>query len=504
MIAVRIVQIVLIVLAVAACVVLGVMAKLKKLSRWVALALACLTTIGCLGICAILAFIEPPYFSVKGDNDIVIPVFSEYEESGVVAYYRGKNLSKHVAVKGAVDTSTVGKYNIEYNFSHLGYKFYAVRSVTVTDTIAPELKLKGERELTAASLKLFSEPGFTATDNYDGDISKKVEIKTEKLDGPKYKVIYTAKDSSGNTATDYRIVNVTDTVAPKIEFENGKYVLAAKDSNFTDPTATATDNLDGDVTDSIKIEGVIDTATLGVQTLTYTAADSSGNSCSETLQVVVYEPYKKGASIIYLTFDDGPSDNVTPAVLDTLKRNNIRASFFINDYSEDKLPLIKRIINEGHTLAIHGTTHDYAKAYKNTSSCVSNFTSLRDKVYSATGYKTNIMRFPGGSSNSVSKNYSRGVVSASAKKLTESGWRYFDWNVDSGDADGSMSRNYIINNVIKQIKKGRHNVVLMHDYHTKATTAEALQSIIDYGKKNGFVFEAINPTTPDTHHPIAN
>lgn len=504
MTAVRIVQIVLIALAVAACVVSGVMAKRKKLSRLVALALSCLSTVGCLGICTILAFVEPPYFSVKGENDIVIPVFSEYEESGVVAYYRGKNLSEQVAVNGKVDTSTVGKYDIEYCFSHRGYKYYAVRSVTVADTVAPKLKLKGEKELTAPSLKLFSEPGFTATDNYDGDISKNVEIKTEKLDGPRYKLIYSVSDASGNTATDYRIVKVTDTIAPKLKFSDGKYYLTAKDSDFPDPAATATDNLDGDVSDSIKIEGIIDTATLGVQTLTYTAADSSGNTCSETLQVVVYEPYKKGASIIYLTFDDGPSDNVTPAVLDTLKKNNIRASFFINDFSDDKLPLIKRIINEGHTLAIHGATHDYAKAYKNTSACVSNFTSLRDKVYSATGYKTNIMRFPGGSSNSVSKNYSRGVVSASAKKLTAAGWRYFDWNVDSGDADGSMSRNYIINNVIKQLKKGRHNVVLMHDYHTKATTAEALQSIIDYGKKNGFVFEAINPTTPDTHHPIAN
>ena len=114
------------------------------------------------------------------------------------------------------------------------------------------------------------------------------------------------------------------------------------------------------------------------------------------------------------------------------------------------------------------------------------------------------MRFPGGSSNNVSKSYCTGVVSNSASILLSQGWRYFDWNVDSGDADGSMSRSYIVNKVKNQLRHGRANVVLMHDYSTKSTTADALQEIINYGNANGYIFCAINESTPDIRHAIAN
>lgn len=501
---VRVVQILIIVLTIAVIAVLSLLAKRKKLNLLIAIATSFFCFLVSTGICVILTLIEPPFFDVRGKESVVIPVFSEYEEAGAVAYYQGLNVSNRIAVSGEVDTSKVGNYSIEYTFSHGGYFYYAKREVSVVDAVAPEINLKGDREQTAPSIKLFKDPGFTATDNYDGDVSKGVKKTTEKLGEGQYKLIYTVEDSSGNIGSDYRIINVTDKVAPKINITGGNYLLTAKNSNFSLPGVSATDNIDGDVSETIKTEGSVDTTVVGVQSISYTAEDTSGNICTTRLQVLVYEPYVSGESMIFLTFDDGPSEKVTPVVLDTLKRNNIRATFFINDYSADKQHLIDRIMNEGHTLAVHGTSHNYAEIYKDTASCVANITTLRDKIFSATGYLTNVMRFPGGSSNTISKNYSRGVVSASAKQLVAEGWRYFDWNVDSGDADGSMSRNYIINNTVNQLKKGRANVVLMHDYYTKATTAEALQSIIDYGLQNGFTFEAINPSTPDVRHTIVN
>ncbi len=447
---------------------------------------------------------DQPVFIVSGDNEMVIPVFSEYVEQGAKASFRQEDLSGKISIRGSVDTSRVGDYSIEYYFSHRGHYFYATRRVRVVDKTAPVIHLSGNSEITVSSIDFYSEAGFSATDNYDGDLT--ASVKTEQIAKGKNKYIikYTVADSSGNTASAERYITVKDIVRPTLTSKQGTFINIFVGSQFTMPTVTARDDLDGDITAKIQPSGSVDTSAAGVYKLEYSVADNAGNSAYLSIQVNVYVPDDPTLSRIYLTFDDGPSDNVTPRVLDILRDNNIKATFFINGYNDDKLPLIQRIINEGHTLGVHGASHDYASVYSSVDACVNNFNSLKDKILSQTGYTATVMRFPGGSSNQVSKKYCAGVVSRSVKILTAQGWRYFDWNVDSGDADGKMSSSYIINKAKNQLKKGRANVVLMHDYFTKSTTADALQELINYGNANGYIFCPINETTPDVHHSIAN
>lgn len=452
----------------------------------------------------IVAFLEKPQFTVLGSSETVIPVFFEYIDPGATATFHNKDLSDRIKVTGTVDTSKIGEYNIEYDFSLRGHYYYAVRKVVVTDTTAPELTLVGDRNITVSSFDFYKEAGFTAKDNYDGDITANVQTITEKVRENKYRITYTAADSSGNRAADYREIEVKDIIKPVISLSTETFLQVPQGAEFNYPTAEAADDLDGDISNKITLSGSVDTAVAGVQNLSYAVTDNAGNTATKRVQVNVYVPDDPTLSRIYLTFDDGPSDNVTPRVLDILKENGIKATFFINGYSDDKLPIINRIIAEGHTVGIHGTSHDYAAIYTSADASVNNINSLQDKLLADTGYRATVMRFPGGSSNQVSKQYCTGVVTASVGTLTAQGWRYFDWNVDSDDAGGSRSSSYIINQVKSQLKKGRANIVLMHDYFNKSTSADALQSIIDYGKANGYIFEAINVTTPDVHHNIAN
>ncbi len=499
-----IIEIVITVILAAIVSTLMLLFKKQKIGRTAAvLACAISLLVGISGILA-AALYDKPDFRVLGENDMVIPVFSEYTEAGASASFRDKDLTDKIIIKGSVDTNTVGDYSIEYDFTHRGHYFYGVRRVRVVDTVAPELTLTGNTELTVSAIGHFSEPGFSATDNYNGDITASVKAEQTKTEENKYIITYTVADSSGNTAKAQRIVHIKDIVKPRLSSNKGTFINVAKGSEFILPTVTATDDLDGDITSKIQFSGSVDTANSGVYKLDYSVTDNAGNTAYMSVQVNVYMPDDPSLSRIYLTFDDGPSDNVTPRVLDILRDNNIKATFFINGYGDDKLPLIQRIINEGHTLAVHGTSHDYASVYSSVDACVNNFNSLRDKIFSQTGYTCTVMRFPGGSSNQVSKKYCAGVVSNSANQLTAQGWRYFDWNVDSGDADGKMSRSYIVNKVKRQLKTGRANVVLMHDYYTKSTTADALQEIINYGNANGYIFCPINETTPDVRHSIAN
>lgn len=209
---------------------------------------------------------------------------------------------------------------------------------------------------------------------------------------------------------------------------------------------------------------------------------------------------------IYLTFDDGPSLSITPQILDILKNNNIPATFFIIDYEygSKREELVVRAFNEGHTIALHGTSHTYSEIYTSLDALVENFETLQEKVYTSTGYRSYIIRFPGGSSNTVSKNYCTGIMTDAVEYFSTTDFVYFDWNVDSQDAGGAYSMEEIYENVTSSIKKGRNNVVLMHDSGSKKYTVEALQSIIDWALAEGYEFKAITQDTPQVTHRISN
>ena len=213
---------------------------------------------------------------------------------------------------------------------------------------------------------------------------------------------------------------------------------------------------------------------------------------------------KSNKGVIYLTFDDGPSSTITPKILDVLKKENVKATFFVLNYSKANEKLIKRIVNEGHSIGIHGYSHEYSKIYKSKKAFLNNVYSLQKKIKKSTGVKTFLMRFPGGSSNTVSRHYKKGIMKQLTKEMPKRGFRYFDWNVSSGDAGGAKNANQVYKNVTKNLSKKRGNMVLCHDFSGNTKTLKALPKIIKYAKKHGYTFSKVDKNTPMYAHPVNN
>ncbi len=199
--------------------------------------------------------------------------------------------------------------------------------------------------------------------------------------------------------------------------------------------------------------------------------------------------------IVYLTFDDGPSLN-TIKILDILKENDIKATFFVvgndKEYAKD---IYKRIVDEGHTLGNHTYDHSYKKIYTSSDGFWQSFDKLDHFLMDLIGAKTTVMRFPGGSNNTVSNKYNYNIMNTLVKQAKERGHIYFDWNVSSLDAVKAVqSKEVIVNEVLKQTKQNKRSIVLMHDSSEKTTTVEALPEIIKALKDRGCEFAALDET----------
>lgn len=447
-------------------------------------------------------FLPIPIVNLNGSSTETIDVGETYIDKGVNAYTKFKSINDKVIVEGNVNTSKIGEYTITYKVPYFnGYKEYT-RIVSVVDKKAPEIKLDGDENYTINYGTEFIEPGYHAVDNYDGDLTEKVEIEKVDKDSENYEITYTVKDSSNNIAKTTRNIKVVDKEAPKITLNGNPVVSVIIGKEYKENGASATDNKDGDVSSKIKISGNVDTSKEGTYVITYSVEDSSGNSSQEQRKVIVNSVEKAG--IIYLTIDDGPSTTITPQILDVLKEKGVHATFFILNYGDGAEYLVKRELDEGNSIGIHGYSHNYADIYTSVDTCYQNITKLQQKIYNSTGKTIKIVRFPGGSSNTISKNYCEGVMSGISEKILSEGFKYYDWNVDSCDAGGAKTKEEVFNNVTSNLKHGRSNVVLMHDFSGNTKTLEALPEIIDYGLENGYVFDVITEETPMVTHSILN
>ena len=203
--------------------------------------------------------------------------------------------------------------------------------------------------------------------------------------------------------------------------------------------------------------------------------------------------------VIYLTFDDGPGPR-TPELLAILEKYNVKVTFFV--MGDSRLEYLDDIAAAGHAIGIHTYSHKYAEIYKSTDAFWADFNKMEQIIYDRTGIHTNLHRFPGGSSNTVSR-ICPGIITKLAKEIQNKGYYYFDWNVDSKDAETTTTTaDQVYNNVISTLKKSGHSVVLMHD--VKSFTIDAVERIIQWGLQNGYTFAAIDENTPVTHHTIKN
>ncbi|UED71101.1 exo-beta-N-acetylmuramidase NamZ domain-containing protein [Brevibacillus sp. HD3.3A] len=218
---------------------------------------------------------------------------------------------------------------------------------------------------------------------------------------------------------------------------------------------------------------------------------------------------KPGDKIAYLTFDDGPSP-VTPQILDTLKKNQVKATFFIVGRNvPGHEAILKRIVAEGHAIGGHTYSHDYKIVYKSMEAFFADLEKGNQLIEKATGVKPVLFRYPGGSTNTVSlkyqdtKRYSKQapVMNAIKAEANKRGYTFIDWNVTNGDArSNKYTAQQALANVKAQVKAQKEIVVLMHDASTKTPTAQALPEVIAFLKAKGYRFEAIHPDQPTVSH----
>ena len=234
-----------------------------------------------------------------------------------------------------------------------------------------------------------------------------------------------------------------------------------------------------------------------------TANKTNENKISENKTAESKTTTSNGKSIAYLTFDDGPS-SITNSVLDILKKYNVKATFFVINSGSYNKTTLQREVNEGHTIGLHAYDHNYAIAYKDDNSYLDGIDKLRAKVKADTGFDSHYIRFPGGSSNTISKRYSKGIMSRITKTAKQRGYKYYDWNVDDDDAGRARTADDCYNNVVKELRPNRSNIVLMHDFGTNKKILDALPRIIEYCQKNGYTMLPIDDNTPEIHHGISN
>ncbi|MCR5272184.1 MAG: polysaccharide deacetylase [Lachnospiraceae bacterium] len=203
----------------------------------------------------------------------------------------------------------------------------------------------------------------------------------------------------------------------------------------------------------------------------------------------------------YLTFDDGPSNN-TAEILDILKEYDVKATFFvIGQEDEQSKALYQRIVDEGHTLAMHSYSHKYSELYSSVEAFEEDFSKIQNLLYDVTGEECLYYRFPGGSSNQVNNDDMAECISF----LNSQGITYFDWNVSNGDATSQVyTSEELVENVMKDVVKYKTSIVLMHDTSEKEKTVQSLRTLIERLKAENIEILPIDENTTVIQHIAAN
>ena len=519
-------------------------------------------------------------FNINSKDVIEVEYGSNFQLENVSAFYSGSILGDEeeveVQVLGSVDTSKIGKYEIVYRATYEDM----VKDITVTymvcDSIAPVIELVVNEDSFTSPKDKYIEEGFTATDNYDGDITDKVI--SEEKDGV---VTYTVADSAGNVTSVQRVIVYKDVVSPVITLngktdislnigqeyieegfvamddcdgditdkvvvsgsidtsQSGKYILEYKvldtygneciinrnvivadfvppvlslkgDKNqyiklgteYIEAGFSATDNIEGDMSSKVVISGGVDTSKIGLYKITYKVTDASGNSATASRDIYVYEkqvesnPVNPGNKVVYLTFDDGPGPH-TERLLNILDKYGVKATFFVCGQRLGYKNMIGEAHRRGHTIALHTYSHQYS-IYTSEETYFADLKKIEDICIAQTGVKPKIVRFPGGTSNTVSRKYCSKIMTTLTKSLGYHGYLYCDWNVSSGDAGGAKTKDEVANNVISGMKRNNVSIVLQHD--SVGFSVDAVEQIIVWGLANGYTFLPMTENTPMYHH----
>ncbi len=426
---------------------------------------------------------------LKGSQTIIVKVGKKYTELGANATLSNLFASKKLDlnIDGEVNTDKIGTYTIIYSTQNNGHTKKVKRVVKVIDDEKPEIKLNGDIKLCKnnSAIKIDA----TVIDNYDGDITDKLEYKINDN-----KIYLSVVDSSLNKTELEKDISYIDSEKPVITLKGNSTINLELNEQYIESGATAIDSCSGDLTSKIKISGTVNSASVGTYQITYSVSDDDGNETTITRKVVVSEHKITGNGTIYLTFDDGPG-KYTTEILNILDKYNIKATFFVTSQFTGYLDKIKDEYDRGHTVGVHTYSHKWS-IYSSIDTYWNDFSKIEQIVYEKTGVHPKYFRFPGGTSNTANCKYNdiNNMMETLANLMTDKGYVYFDWNVDSCDTCKKNSVNDIINTIKTYVRGNGNYIILMHDI--KQNTKDALPSVIEYLQAHGYTFKKIDDTTP--------
>ena len=446
-------------------------------------------------ILILICLLSYPKLEIK-DKEITMDINDDFFYDNYKATLFGKDITNKVVVSNNIKKE-FGTYKADFTIHNGPFKTTKEMKIKVVDKESPVITLKGDNEVKLCKIEDYKEEGYEAKDNIDGDITNKVTV-TKTNDYVYYKVT----DSYGNETSIGRRVIIEDDAAPEIKLVGNKEIYLPLNTTYEEAGYKATDNCLGDITDKVEVTNNIDNTKTGTYTVTYKVSDNKNETVVKRTVYVVSDSDTKG--VIYLTFDDGPGA-YTNQILDILKKYDIKATFFVtNGGSDDD---ILREFNEGHTVGLHTASHNY-DIYKSVDTYFDDLNKVQERVTRITGTRAKYIRFPGGSSNTISRSRSKGIMTLLAQKVTEAGYRYYDWNSLVEDAGACASRKVTDKNacVLKYFKNtisyNKINVVLLHDI--KSYTANSLENMILYAKNQGYIFKALDDEAPQIHQHINN
>jgi len=444
---------------------------------------------------------------LSGAETVTVEYGTSYQEPGGVVLLRGSRFwtdgieleNAGMQITGDLDQETLGRYTLSYTADFGRWHAQAARTVCVIDTQSPVITLTEDPEGTLLPGTPYQEAGFRAVDNYDGDITDRV-VRLEDTG----KITYAVVDSSGNPTVVERVIPFYDAQPPEISLEGGEYYAISTGTFYADPGYRAVDNVDGDLTEAVTVDGEVNWWTPGVYPVVYSVTDSYENTATVTRNVEVLakprpEPVWPQEKTIYLTFDDGPGP-YTRRLLDTLDAYGVKATFFVTDSGYDAV--MKEIVDRGHSIGIHTVSHAYSEIYSSPEAYFADLLEMQKIIYENTGVQTTLLRFPGGSSNEISRRSCEGIMTILDQAVQNAGFQYFDWNVDSNDAGGARKREEVFQNVVDGVSHGRVSMVLQHDIH--GFSVDAVADILQWGLDNGYTFRPLTQNSPGFHHGIHN
>lgn len=460
--------------------------------------------VGILCIVTVVFFIfkmfNKPLIAFK-KNPVEVEINESIDPTSYIEEIHGKYKSSDVKIDASqVDTKKLGEYTIQYALNDKKYDL----TVKVVDTHAPTFKVK----------------------NLDIDVGMKVDVKdvvSDIKDATKTKAYFkkdydftkegkqnvtvVVEDEGGNkTEKEIEVNIVKDTEKPEL---TGLHDLTVKVNGEVDYLSglTAKDNRDPNPKITVDSSDV-NLKKAGTYTVKYTVKDRSGNENVFARQIEVLEKVVSKAipsneeKIIYLTFDDGPSEN-TKKIIDILDKYDAKATFFVTGNNKKCNKYIKEAYEKGHTIGLHTYSHDYKEVYSSMDAYFDDLNKIGQMVKEQIGFVPKYIRFPGGSSNTKSAKYCKGLMTTLVTEVQNRGYQYYDWNADSTDAGGN---NRPVSVIVKNAtqSKAKNINLLMHDTAAKSTTVEALPKIIEHYQKLGYTFKGIDDTSFTPHHGVNN